>query len=258
MNKEFSDTWKLVRYTLASPFSRTYSAKRRWLRERDEWERLGIAATDMERKVYVAPRTGAVCITVSKSANTTLKYMLYPPEKGEPRNAHSDDHMLTRLTDTGRTLNDLKDGSHRIFTFVRHPVSRFWSCYDTRVAGRAERSPIVRAVAAHFGVAPRDDFHPEMVLGYIRDTSPVVLDEHIRPQWACTGVERIPINFVGRVESMKEDVLKLREMGYFDDENVKRYRHLNQSSSREKPRDERINDMIREVYAKDMELFGYE
>ena len=97
-----------------------------------------------------------------------------------------------------------------------------------------------------------------MVLGYIRDASPVVLDEHIRPQWACTGIERIPINFVGRVETMKDDVLKLREMGYFDDENVKRYRHLNQSNSREKPRDERINDMIREVYARDMTLFGYE
>ena len=47
-------------------------------------------------------------------------------------------------------------------------------------------------------------------------------------------------------------------MGYFDDENVPRYRHLTQSDSREKPRDERINDMIREVYAKDMDLFGYE
>ena len=60
MDKEFSRTWKLVRYTLASPFSRTYSAKRRWLKERDEWERLGIAATDMERKVYVAPRISAL------------------------------------------------------------------------------------------------------------------------------------------------------------------------------------------------------
>ncbi len=256
--KPVSNAWNRVRYAVASPFSKAYSAKRRWLREGPAWEAVGIAQADMARKTYVVPRTDAVCITVSKSANTTLKYMLFPPESGEPRRVHNDDHLLRRLTDAGFTLNDLLDGSHRIFTFVRHPVSRFWSAYATKVLHPRPRNAIVAAMAAHFGVPPRPDFPPEMVLDYVRNTPPPEIDEHIRPQWACTAVEKLPMNFIGRVETMRDDILRLRDMGYLDDGHVRRFKHLNPSAARDLPDKARLDADIRAVYAKDMELFGYD
>jgi len=247
-----------ARYAAASPFSRSFSAKRRWLAEREDWEGLGIAQTAMRRKVYVVPRTGAVCIAVSKCANTTLKYMLYPEGKVEPRGVHADDHLLTRLIDAGLTLNDLLDGSRGVFTFVRHPVSRFWSCYTTRIHNADPRSRMVAKIARHMGIEPRSDFSPELVLDYVRSQSPVVVDEHLRPLWSCTGIEKLPTTFVGRIETMAQDLGRLLDMGYFDKGHLSRFRHLNQSAKTELPGQARIDPKIREVYAKDMELFGYD
>jgi len=248
----------LVRYSAAAPFSKVYSAKRRWLREGAQWESHGIAQSEMRRKVYVVPRTASVCITVSKCANTTLKHMLYPNTAVEPNRVHADDFMLTRLIDAGLTLNDLRDGAHRIFTFVRHPVARFWSCYQTRVLGPRNRSTIVHEIASHFGIPARSDYPPELVLDYVRSASPVVIDEHIRPLWSCIGIEQLPIDFIGRLESMNEDVMKLLDMGYFDEDHVRRFKHLNQSNRPAFADKARIDRIIRDVYAKDMELFGYE
>ena len=101
-------------------------------------------------------------------------------------------------------------------------------------------------------------YPPELVLDYLRETSPVEQDEHLRPQWACTGIERLPINFVGRVETMKEDVERLLDMGYLEADQVARFRHMNKSSKSEIADKARIDRLIRDVYAKDLELFGYD
>ena len=223
----------LVRYSAAAPFSRVYSAKRRWLRESAQWEAFGITQGEMRRKVYVVPRTASVCITVSKCANTTLKHMLNPDSKADPERVHADDYMLTRLIDAGLTLNDLRDRSHRVFTFVRHPVARFWSCYQTRILGAHGKETIANEIASQMGIPPRSDYSPELVLDYVRSASPVVMDEHIRPLWSCTGIEQLPIDFIGRVESMNEDVTQLLDMGYFDEGHVGRFKHLNKSKSPE-------------------------
>ena len=167
-------------------------------------------------------------------------------------------YMLTRLIDAGLTLNDLLDGSHRLFTFVRHPVARFWSCYLTRFLNRRENSKIVRAIADYAGMPERSDFPPELVLDYVKDTSPVTMDEHIRPLWSCTGIERLPIDFIGRVETMEEDVRTLLDMGFLDAGHVGRFKHLNRSAGAEFPDKARIDRIIRDVYARDMELFGYD
>lgn len=250
------DALTSLRYSLASPFSQAYSAKKRWFEERNEWESLGIAQTDMRPKVYVVPRTGAVCITVSKCANTTLKFMLHSEGMNDTRAVHPHDHLLTRLVETGRTLNDLLGGSERIFTFSRHPVSRFWSAYFTKVFD-ARRDKIASDISEHFGI-PKRPYSPEIVLEYIKASSPIGMDQHICPQWACTGIEKLPINFVGRVETMQDDVKKLLAMSYLDVGHAQRFKHLNQSAKREIPDKQRIDRIIREVYAKDMELFGYD
>jgi hypothetical protein len=251
-----------VRYALAAPFSPLYAAKKRWLEAAPQWESLGIAQADMRRKTYVVPETGAVCITVSKCANTTLKFMLGPAEMTVPRHVHGRDHLLTRLIDRGLTLNDLLDGSHKVFTFARHPVSRFWSGYFTMVEsskrGGRFKARIRADIASAMNVPIDARFPPELVLEYIGATPPIDIDEHLRPQWSCTGIEKLPINFVGRVETMGDDVLKLLEMGYLDRHQAERYRHLNQSEKREIPDKARIDRIICDVYAKDLDLLGYD
>ena len=252
------DTLTGLRYSLASPFSQVYCAKKRWHQERNEWESLGIAQTDMRRKTYVVSRTGAVCVTVSKCANTTLKFMLHAADFDDPRSVHTEDYFLTRLVDTGRTLNDLLDGTERIFAFARHPVARFWSAYYTRIFNVRNMNDIVSDISAHFGIQKSATYPPEIVIEYIKASSPIDMDEHIRPQWACTGIEKLPINYVGRVETMQDDVMKLLEMGYIDCGHVQRFKHLNESAKPNIPDKDRLDRVIRDAYAKDMELFGYD
>ena len=165
--KSISDIGDRIFMTAAAPFSSAYSAKKRWRQEREEWEALGIAQTEIARKIYVVPRTGAVCITVSKCANTSIKYMLYPPNR-EIQNAHQQDYLLTRLTDTGLTLNDLVNGEHRVFTFVRHPVSRFWSAYFDKIFKAPQNGHVISNISHYYGIAPRSDYAPEMVLDYVK------------------------------------------------------------------------------------------
>lgn len=212
----------------------------------------------MRRKIYSVPHTGAVCITVSKCANTTLKFMLHGPDMNDPRGVHAKDHLLTRLVDSGLTLNDLLDGSRKIFTFSRHPVSRFWSAYFMKRFNPRKPNAFSLSISSRMNLPISDTYPPETVLEYIQASSPVDIDEHLRPQWACTGIERLPINFIGRVETMNDDVMKLFEMGYLDQGQVQRFQHLNRSKDREIPDKTRIDKIIRDVYAKDMELFGYE
>lgn len=251
-----------LRYALAAPFSKVSAAKQRWRRERAEWEALGVAHTDMRRKTYVVPETGAVCITVSKCANTTLKFMLGPPEMKAAQGVHRNDHLLTRLIDQGLTLNDLLDGSYKVFTFVRHPVARFWSAYYSMVETSRPQISFVASIRSDLskalGVPVSDHFAPELVLEYVRTTSPIDVDEHLRPQWSCTGIEKLPIAFVGRVETMAKDVTKLLEMGYLNRRHVERFGHLNRTEQRDIPDKARIDRTICDVYAKDLELLGYD
>jgi hypothetical protein len=256
-----NDLFNGLRYASAAPFSKVSAAKMRWRQERTEWESLGIAQTDMRRKTYVVPETDAVCITVSKCANTTLKFMLGPATMAVPRNVHANDHLLTRLIDRGLTLNDLLDGSHNLFTFTRHPVSRFWSGYfmvenSERFGNFAHNIRAAMSVAV--GAPAKARFSPELALDYVRKTLPIDVDEHFRPQWSCTGIEKLPINFIGRVETMADDVAKLFDMGYLDRHQVARLHHLNRNEKRAPPDKARIDRIIRDVYAKDFELFGYD
>jgi hypothetical protein len=68
----------------------------------------------------------------------------------------------------------------------------------------------------------------------------------------------VAFNFIGRVETMRDDILRLRDMGYLDDGHVQRFKHLNQSAARDLPDKARIEADIRGVYIKDIELFGYD
>ena len=216
----------------------------------------------MRRTTYVVPRTNAIYIAVSKAANTTLKYLLHGPTitldmLNAGARLHSYDRMLTRLVDTGRTLNDLMDGQERIFAFVRHPTERFWSAYFSKVFNHPDHA-IVQAVARHFGVPPRPDFPPEMILDYVEATAPVNLDDHIRPQWSSIGFGRLPINYLGRVESMADDLQRLVSIGYLDANHLARFSHLNRSERTAVPNKREIDRRVEAVYQRDFELLGYD
>jgi len=250
--------YNFIRFAAAAPFSRAYRGKLRWLLETKQWEDRGIAATDIKRKAIVVPGTGAVFIAVSKVANTSLSFILSTRPGINSRNPHSKRFGPQRLVDTNRTLSDLANGLTPIFIFVRHPIDRFWSAYTDKIANSGEKNPQRRAIGAHLGRAPGDPIDPGDVVRYLSTTPVRLIDEHFRPQWSCTGVEYLPIAFVGKLETIGSDMKELVARGFLTDEQQQRLPRFNSTKYRVRSNEKDINETLRQIYRKDMELFDYD
>ena len=130
-----------LRFAAGAPFSRAYRGRLRWLLETREWEAQGVAAADLRRKALVVPGTGAIYLAVSKAANTSLSFILSTKRGVNESNVHKKRFAPLRLVDTGRTLGDLAEGADQIFTFVRHPIARFWSAFTDKIVNARKKAP---------------------------------------------------------------------------------------------------------------------
>jgi len=250
--------YNFIRFAAAAPFSRAYRGRLRWLLETKQWEDRGVAATDIKRKALVVPGTGAVFIAVSKVANTSLHFMLSTKLGVNSRNVHSKRFAPQRLVDTDRTLSDLANSATPIFTFVRHPIDRFWSAYSDKIAKPGGKNRVRRAIGAHLGRVPNDPIDPEDVVRYLSTTPVTLIDEHFRPQWSCTGVEYLPIAFVGKLETIGSDMKELVARGFLTAEQAQRLPRFNSTRYRVRSNKKNINETLRGIYRKDMELFNYD
>lgn len=244
--------YDFTRFAAAAPFSLAYRGRLRWLLETRQWEARGVAAVDIRRKALVVPETGAVFIAVSKVANTSLSYILSTKPGVKANNVHKKRFAPQRLVDTGRSLSDLAKGSTPIFTFVRHPIDRFWSALANQ-GGRLKR-----AVHAGAKQPPSGPVDPMDVIRYLRDTPVPLIDEHVRPQFSCTGAECLPMAFVGKLETIGADMKELVARGYLTSEQAQRLPRFNAAEHRPPSNKGEIDEALRKIYRKDMELFDYD
>lgn len=254
----FALLYDAIRFAAAAPFSSGYRGRYRWLLETKHWEDRGVAANDLKRKTFIVPCTGAIFIAVSKVANTSLSIILSTKSGVRPRNVHGKRFGPQRLVDTNRTLNDLVNDSPPIFTFARHPIDRFWSAYSDKIDTSQLRSPVRRGISARLGRAPEDSITPEDVVHYLSITPVTLIDEHFRPQWSCTGVEHLPISFVGKLETIGTDMAELVARGFLTAEQAGKLPHSNKSKIQKGSNNRIFNEELRKLYRKDMELFGYD
>lgn len=257
VQNEIHLAYDYLRFAAAAPFSRRYRGRFRWHLDTKKWERMGIAASDIRRKVYIVPDTGAVFIAVSKAANTSLSFILSTKRGVRPDNVHRRPFSPERYVDTGKCLSDLAGGSTPIFTFVRHPVARFWSAYSDKVAHSRRKGRIRGAVATGAGKSPPEPLDPYDVITYLSNTPTIDIDEHFRPQWSCTGIEHLPIGYVGKVETIADDLKELVDRGFLTPEQAQRIPHLNAGIPREPAIKAEFDMVLREFYRKDMDLLGY-
>jgi Sulfotransferase family len=244
-----------LRFAAGAPFSRAYRGRLRWLLETREWEAEHIAAADLRRKALVVPGTGAIYVAVSKAANTSLSFILSTRRGVNENNVHKKRFAPLRLVDTGRTLGDLANQAVPIFTFVRHPIARFWSAFADKIVNARKNLPTERRPGRNdplFGLVT-----PEDLIEYIANTPVTEIEEHFRPQWSSTGVERLPITFIGKVETIDRDLKELIARGFLTPEQVERLPRFNATRSPVLDTRDQINERLREIYRKDLEVFGY-
>ena len=151
---------------------------------------------------------------VPKVANSSIKAALYrllasTPQKGERttsdtfwRNAtHGETSMLSNFEAR------MRRGTHFCFSFVRNPFDRLVSAYNNKILELEE----IPGPMQRMGLSKNSTFRE--FLECISYTSDEDLDVHLLPQSIilCHEGTLIP-NFVGRLETMTEDWIKLHHV----------------------------------------------
>lgn len=138
------------------------------------------------------------------------------------------------------------------FTFVRNPWDRLVSCYFfLRKGGMAQQD----AAWAEQNLRQFDDFG-SFVRGWVNEEN-IQTWVHFLPQhyFVCDTAGKIMVDFVGRVENMESDFAYVAGRLGCNKELVKVNTGDNCHYSAHY--DEETREIVRRVYARDIELFGY-
>ena len=224
--------------------------------------RAGYAYDGLSRSIlFLADRT-AMFMPVPKAANTSMKHML---AKGAPDDALDIHHRagqfgLTKARDKNIIPGDIAKGGYRCFTIVRSPLARFASAFRNRVASRDDK--YIRArIASTLGRRVDDDFTPEDLFHYVEATPTAQIDGHVCPQWSLLGLGRIEYEFIGKVETLKADILSLEKAGLLETGAHEKLERHNVSMRSDKDSHGLPADLARRVvrfYERDCEAFGYD
>lgn len=250
-----------LKHALLRPFSQKHALKYRAQKEAAQWQREGYNYRELWRyhAVFIE-ETGSVYIAVSKAANSAVRralsdssfYECFNPE----RNARHGIHQFKALN---KTLGDIAAENMPAFTVVRHPVERFWSAYQNKIIDHPDYG-IAGKVARFHGLpaGEKNGVTPEMVLDHMEQIPVHQVDEHLRPQWACCGLGRIPFKMVAKVENLEDDLADAVRQGLFPRQALDRLKVSNPSKKKVAPADrEQLRSRIESYYAKDFEAFGY-
>ena len=142
------------------------------------------------------------------------------------------------------------------FAFVRSPYSRLLAAFLDRaqVAG----SVLTKKLRASVGEAEVDfSTFCEFVANH---SDPRMLDPHVRPQSLVLCGGEVPLDFVGRFESLADDFRSITqrlygapiELGF---QSPSRTNATSQLAQYYTPR---LVEMVNEVYSDDFRMFGYE
>jgi hypothetical protein len=229
---------------LGAIFSPRAAAKQQWQSDALEWEQRGAPTRLLKQAAYI-PSTRAVYVPVAKSANSSIRAML--AECGS-----------VPIVKSGITLSDLASGEVPAFTVVRHPVARFWSAYADKIVRKidATDAKLVDDVRRDLGIAKAAAISAGQMLDYLERKPLDRIDQHFAPQWHCTGIGHVPFSFVGRVESLADDLAELIRRGLIPQSS--RLPHLNQSRRKSASEDDSLRPRIEAFYRRDFVEFGYQ
>ena len=205
---------------------------------------------------FLARSAGLAYLQVPKVACTSFKVamalMNRPELATELNEAPMQIHRRSELSDIVAAGDASLESLFR-FTFVRNPLGRFVSFYQDKILHRTKGVLPPAMVEAGFVLGmPLDQ-----ALDRIEATPPANLDPHIAPQsWFGFDQRKPRVNFIGRVESLEADLLRLAEASGVRVE----LGHHNKTAKQNKPHFElsaKDEERILKFYAEDFELLGY-
>lgn len=234
--------------------------------------------TDRLPGLIAARNVPALYLNMPKSACTTIKNVLHRLETGtfldDPLTVHSRKDLLLRA---GTSPDDIRARltGNLLFTFVRHPLRRAYSCFTEKIYQTSDYSfPRVRACletdyGARFGDALSPDLHRHNFKAFLlfsqdsfRRANKWRRDPHWCPQSMIVNAARPwrSLDFIGRVETFEAHLSAVMALvGVTLDFAIPR---MNEGAPPPFRYDTIIDDEIREIgirlFADDLRNFGYE
>lgn len=219
------------------------------------------------RVVVPLPDLGVVYVKNPKAGSSTLLVWLIRQHTGDVdsdiQNPRTGGH-LPRIKDAGRdrVLRMLQGDAYR-FSFVRDPVRRFESVYRDKLAPvNSPRTRHYRLQVQHtLGQPANPEAAPsfEEFLTAVEQQDPIGdMDPHWRPQHVNLMHPLVTYDRVGRLESFDTDLARIREEAGLPEVPMERRNH--KSGLRPRSPFEGRPDLVsrvEELYATDMELYGY-
>jgi hypothetical protein len=216
-------------------------------------------------------------VNMPKSGCTTIKNLMHRLDSGsflaDPLTIHKRKDLFVRAE---REPEELMRRLRRdpVFTFVRHPLRRAYSCFNEKVHFETEYSfpRLRRFVASDYGArfeaAPSTELHRENFKAFLRfalDSAKGVNGWRRDPHWCPQGmvlqnVRRWrAVDFVGRVEHFDAHIrVALGLAGIALDFEVPR---LNEGPPAPWPYEEMLDDEVRSLgrglFGGDLRSFGY-
>ncbi len=241
-------------------------------------KRLGL--NEFNTHFNISLKNKYVYVGLPKVACTTIKSSLSVyelRESGVPaetvqryrRNPHMpvNEMVFTKPYQLGKELFEktLATPEITVFCFVRNPYARVLSAYLDKVQRKEPQINSIRKELAELrGVAPSEATvggvsFEEFLLATRKKAETGKVDRHWRPQALHLCTDIISYDFVGRLETFENDIDYLLERLTLPElEIVRRDPHrTNANEKLSEFYDARTLDLVREIYDRDFEVFGY-
>jgi hypothetical protein len=216
-------------------------------------------------------------VNMPKSGCTTIKNILHRLDSGsfldDPLTIHRRTDLFLRA---GREPEEFERrlGRDLVFTFVRHPLKRAYSCFNEKIHFQTKysfgkvRKRVTVGYGAHFVADPTADRHRENFKAFLRFSLDSFngktrqrRDPHWCPQSMVLNSTRRwrAIDFIGRMESFDAHLKALLGLaGVACDFPIPR---LNEGPPSPWPYETMLDDEVRELgqrlFAQDLKLLGY-
>ena len=228
----------------------------------------------------IAPRTvPLIYCNMPKSGCTTIKNILHRLDTGsfpeDPLEIHFRKDTLLRVNeDPDRMFERLK--TDVVFTFVRHPLKRAYSCFNEKAYSQTEysfpwlRNTLIKNFDATFEDPASLEQHRlnfKKFLRFVRQSmgpkaTPKMRNPHWSSQTVCLYRSVLPWrmpDFVGRVENFSEHMaVVLGLVGLKLDFDVPKFNEgPNPPFTYEQILDDEIAELGQTIFRKDFQRFGY-
>jgi hypothetical protein len=215
------------------------------------------------RRVQPMPDHGCIYVKNAKAGTSTVMLWLQRIHTGDhewsPETNIHREHDLPPPKDVGwDAIARMLAGDAFRFSFVRDPVQRAESAYLDKVATMERRPRWRLEVQRVLGLPEDPDEAPtfEQFVAALEAQPPLEMDAHWRPQHLNLMHGLVEYDLVGRLESFNADLERVREATGMPvvPRQVRNARPPADSLFDERPE---LLARVREVYARDLELYGY-